>query len=101
MGRRAQAKIEKVLRILDAAQGLFRGKGLEATTTKEVSERTDIATRTLFLYAKDKTDLLLWVYGQKIGNTVAKIAQAKAAQRTTRQTRLSGSVSRSASLKRS
>lgn len=85
--RREQAKLEKELRILDAAQTLFREKGFEATTTKEVSERADIATGTLFLYAKDKTDLLLWVYSQKIGNTIAKVAQAKAAQRTTRQTK--------------
>ncbi len=85
--RREQAKLEKEQRILDAAQTLFKEKGFEATTTKEVSERADIATGTLFLYAKDKTDLLLWVYSQKIGNTIAKIAQAKAAQRTTRQTR--------------
>lgn len=85
--RREQAKLKKELRILDAAQALFKEKGFEATTTKEVSERADIATGTLFLYAKDKTDLLLWVYSQKIGGTIAKIAQAKAARSGGRQTK--------------
>lgn len=78
--RRDQAKLEKERRILGATQALFKEKGFEATTTKAVSERANIATGTLFLYAKDKTDLLLWVYSQKIGGTIAKIAQAKAAR---------------------
>lgn len=85
--RREQAKLEKERRILGAAQALFKEKGFEATTTKEVSERADIATGTLFLYAKDKTDLLLWVYSKKIGHAIAIMAQAKAALSKARQTK--------------
>ncbi len=85
--RRERAKLEKERRILDAAQELFREKGFEATTTKEVAERADIATGTLFLYAKDKNDLLLWVYSQKIAGTIEKIAQQKKGQSKPRETK--------------
>jgi AcrR family transcriptional regulator len=87
VGRREQAKFEKERRILHAAQTLFKEKGFEATTTKEVAERADIATGTLFLYAKDKNDLLLWVYSQKIARTIEKIAQQKTAQSKVRETK--------------
>lgn len=86
--RREQAKLAKERRILDAAQELFKKKGFEATTTKEVAERADIATGTLFLYAKDKNDLLLWVYSQKIAGTIEKIAHQKAGQSKARQTKI-------------
>lgn len=76
-GLRARSKREKELKILRAAEKLFKEKGYEATTTKAVSERAKIATGTLFLYVRDKVDLLLWVYGQKIAATISKIARKK------------------------
>lgn len=72
-GLREEAKRDKEARILEAAQALFKEKGFEATTTKEISERAQIATGTLFLYARNKSDLLLWVYSQKITKTIEKI----------------------------
>lgn len=78
-GLREEAKREKEIRILEAAQALFKEKGFEATTTKEISERAQIATGTLFLYAKNKNELLLWVYSQKIAKTIEKIRRARSA----------------------
>jgi len=72
-GLRERAKLDKQLKILEAAEALFREKGFEATTTREVSERAGIAAGTLFLYVKDKVELLLWVYAQKIRGTIAEI----------------------------
>lgn len=72
-GLRERAKLDKQRKILAAAEALFREKGFEATTTREVSERAGIAAGTLFLYVKDKVELLLWVYSQKIRATLTEI----------------------------
>lgn len=72
-GLRERAKLDKQQKILEAADALFREKGFEATTTREVSERAGIAAGTLFLYVKDKVELLLWVYSQKIRATLTDI----------------------------
>ncbi len=89
-GLRERAKLDKQQKILEAAETLFREKGFEATTTREVSERAGIAAGTLFLYVKDKVDLLLWVYAQKIRGTIAEIerrfvAIQKSTQRPTKE----------------
>ena len=90
-GLRERAKLDKQQKILDAAEALFREKGFEATTTREVSERAGIAAGTLFLYVKDKVELLLWVYAQKIRATIAEIekrfaALQKSTQRPAKET---------------
>lgn len=72
-GLRERAKLHKQQKILEAAEALFREKGYAATTTREVSERAGVAAGTLFLYVKDKVDLLLWVYAQKIRATISEI----------------------------
>lgn len=69
-GRRERNKQAKRLRIKEAAWELFRQKGFEATTTREVAERADIAAGTLFLYARDKRDLLLLVFHDELARTV-------------------------------
>jgi AcrR family transcriptional regulator len=60
-GRRSQQKLDKRERIKQAATVLFTTVGYEKTTTKAVAEAAEIATGTLFLYAKDKADLLFLV----------------------------------------
>jgi len=44
------------------AKQLFEQKGYEATTTREIAEAAEIATGTLFLYVKDKAELLILIY---------------------------------------
>ena len=61
-GRRERNKREKRGRILVAARELFRERGFDAVTTREICARAGIATGTLFLYAKDKRELLFWVF---------------------------------------
>ena len=60
-GARARAKLEKGERIRAAAERLFAAKGYEQTTTKQVAVAAGVATGTLFLYARDKPDLLCMV----------------------------------------
>ncbi len=61
-GVRERNKKQKLENIRLASQFLFKEKGYEATTTREVAERAGIGTGTLFLYARDKQDLLVLVY---------------------------------------
>lgn len=63
---RAAKKLDKRERIRAAAFELFIEKGYEKTTTKEVARRAGVATGTLFLYAKDKPDLLFLVIHERL-----------------------------------
>src|SRR5579864_5711311 len=61
-GKRQQNKERTKERILEAALQLFREKGLEGTTTKEISKKAGIAEGTLFNYFKTKEDLALYFF---------------------------------------
>jgi TetR/AcrR family transcriptional regulator, cholesterol catabolism regulator len=62
----AQSKRDKRERIAEAAWELFSEHGFEATTTKAIAERAGVATGTLFLYARDKDDLLCLVMHERL-----------------------------------
>jgi AcrR family transcriptional regulator len=57
-GLRARNKLDKLRRIKEAAQSLFVAKGFDDTTLREIAVRADVGLGTIFLYAKDKRDLL-------------------------------------------
>jgi AcrR family transcriptional regulator len=61
-GKRERNKEETRRSILKAALELFKKKGLEGTTTKEISKKADIAEGTLFNYFKTKEDLALYFF---------------------------------------
>lgn len=67
---RERKKRDKEARIRAAALALFRDKGYEATTTREVAERAGIAAGTLFLYVKTKEELLDFVFAGEIAAVV-------------------------------
>lgn len=69
-GRREQSKLDKRARIRDAAWELFTSVGFDRTTTKAVAARAGVASGTLFLYAKDKPDLLFLVYEERLARLV-------------------------------
>jgi AcrR family transcriptional regulator len=58
IGLRERNKREKLDRITAAARELFRAKGFDETTAREICERAGIGTGTLFLYVRDKRELL-------------------------------------------
>ena len=70
-GKRARNKERTKERILAAALELFREKGLEGTTTKEVSKKAGIAEGTLFNYFKTKEDLALYFFQKETENLIA------------------------------
>src|SRR5262245_33594539 len=57
-GLRARNKLDKLRRIKDAAQSLFVAKGFDDTTMREIAVRAGVGLGTIFLYAKNKRDLL-------------------------------------------
>ena len=59
LGRRERNKQDKLARITEAACRLIGERGIGDVTTLQVAEAADVATGTLFLYAKTKGELLL------------------------------------------
>lgn len=70
MVTRAARKEDKRARLRDAAWALFREKGFEHTTTKEIAARAGVASGTLFLYARDKADVLFLVFHERLSAAV-------------------------------
>jgi TetR/AcrR family transcriptional regulator, cholesterol catabolism regulator len=68
--KRGRQKEQKRRRLRDAAWELFRTRGYDATTTKEIAERAGVASGTLFLYARDKPDLLFLVLHERLSAAV-------------------------------
>jgi TetR/AcrR family transcriptional regulator, cholesterol catabolism regulator len=68
--KRDARKEDKRTRLRDAAWHLFKTKGYEATTTKEIAARAGVASGTLFLYARDKADLLFLVLHERLRDAV-------------------------------
>ncbi len=61
-GIRERNKRAKLDRITRAATELFTDQGFEATTGRQICQRAGIGTGTLFLYVKDKRELLSLIF---------------------------------------
>ncbi|MGY8631960.1 helix-turn-helix domain-containing protein [Bradyrhizobium sp. 14AA] len=57
-GRRELNKEDKLRRIMGAARTLFVTRGYDETSTREIARVAGVAQATLFLYARNKRDLL-------------------------------------------
>lgn len=57
-GLRARNKLDKLRRIKQAAESLFIAKGFDDATMREIAVRAGVGLGTIFLYAKNKRDLL-------------------------------------------
>jgi AcrR family transcriptional regulator len=72
VGRRERNKEEKLERILAAATELFAVRGVDEVTTQQIADAADIGTGTLFLYAKNKGELLLMVQNTHYADALAE-----------------------------
>jgi TetR/AcrR family transcriptional regulator len=72
VGRRERNKQEKLDRITAAASELFAEYGVDEVTTQQIAEKADIGTGTLFLYAKNKGELLLLVQNSTYAEALAE-----------------------------
>jgi len=80
-GRRERNKREKRARIERAARAEFAKRGFEAATLRAIAARARVATGTLFLYARDKRELLFLVFQDEARRIFAE-ARAAAGPRT-------------------
>src|SRR5215831_3828920 len=80
-GLRERNKREKLARIRAAARTLFRKHGFESTTAREICERAGIGVGTLFLYVRDKRELLFLTFEEDARRIFAE-ARAAAARET-------------------
>ena len=69
-GLRAKNKADKEARILEAAWALFAEQGYEAATVREIAQRAGVAQGTVFVYAKDKADLLAMLFADRLSAVV-------------------------------
>jgi TetR/AcrR family transcriptional regulator, cholesterol catabolism regulator len=80
-GLRERNKREKLARIRAAARALFAKRGFEATTAREICERAGIGTGTLFLYVRDKRELLFLTFEEDARRVFAEGSAAAAKER--------------------
>jgi AcrR family transcriptional regulator len=73
-GLRERGKSAKQRRIKEAAKAVFSEVGYDAATTREIARRAGVSIGTLFVYAKDKRDLLFLVINDEL-NPVADLAR--------------------------
>ncbi|MBJ2258918.1 hypothetical protein B7H20_29205 [Pseudomonas aeruginosa] len=66
LGLREKHKLDKLKRIRTAARTLFLEKGFDGATTRKVAEMAGVSHATVFLYAKDKRDLLFLVFNDDL-----------------------------------
>ncbi len=66
LGLREKHKLDKLKRIRSAARTLFLEKGFDGATTRKVAEMAGVSHATVFLYAKDKRDLLFLVFNDDL-----------------------------------
>lgn len=71
-GRREANKRDKLLRIRRAARKVFLEKGYEDATLREIADSANVAFGTLFLYAKNKQDLLLLLFDEELPGATSR-----------------------------
>jgi AcrR family transcriptional regulator len=80
-GLRERRKSERRRRVLEAAREVFLEHGYEHATTREIATRAGVAVGTVFVYARDKRDLLMTIVNDDLeALTEASIAKLDPAQ---------------------
>jgi AcrR family transcriptional regulator len=69
--RRENGKLDKRRRINEAARAVFTEFGYTGASMREIARRAGVATGTLFLYAPDKRNLLLWIVNDDLARITA------------------------------
>jgi TetR/AcrR family transcriptional regulator, fatty acid metabolism regulator protein len=67
---------DKRARIIDAAVAVFAEKGFHAARVSDVAKRAGVADGTIYLYFKNKEDLLLSLFEDKMAGLIADLDAA-------------------------
>jgi AcrR family transcriptional regulator len=76
LGLRERGKRDKRRRIEHAAYDVFREHGYDGATMREIANRADVALGTLFVYARDKRDLLILCFNSELDRLAGAAANA-------------------------
>lgn len=77
LGRRERRRLEVRDRIIETAALLFESKGYEATTVKDIAERSDIAHGTFFNHFPTKLELLQELSDRALQNLYENIEEVR------------------------
>ncbi len=72
LGLRERGKRDRLRRLHQAAAEVFRTRGYDAATTREIAQLADVSVGTLFVYAKDKRDLLFLVINDDLDEVLRR-----------------------------
>lgn len=78
--KRGRHKAEFRREILDAARELFVNVGYEIFSMRRLAEKIDYSPTTIYLYFKDKDDLLLAICEDVAGQFLTKLSQIRSLQ---------------------
>lgn len=73
-------KPEKRSKILKAAVQVFARKGFYNATVAEIAERASVAAGTIYLYFKNKDEILISIFEEEMANFIAQVNRAIAAE---------------------
>src|SRR5947209_14475124 len=76
--RRAREKQELRQEILDAARDLFVGEGFENVSMRKVAEKIEYSPTTIYLYFRDKADLLDCICEETFARLLRKLTSLEA-----------------------
>ena len=65
-GLRERGKLERLRRIKEAAFEVFRTEGYAGASTRQIAQIAEVSIGTIFVYAKDKRDLLFLVLNEDL-----------------------------------
>jgi AcrR family transcriptional regulator len=85
LSRRERKKEETRRRIFEAAIGLFRTKGFEATTVDEITEKADVGRGTFFNYFPKKDSVLAYLSEERLAIAEENAGELLAEPTSTRQ----------------
>ena len=73
-GLRAKHKIDRNLRIVEAASGLFRKAGYEGARIEEIAAKAEVSVGTIYNYYRNKGDILVAIVSMEV-NEVLRAGQ--------------------------
>ena len=73
--RRAREKTELRQDILDAAREIFVAEGYDALTMRGVARRIEYSPTTIYLYFKDKSELIQAICDESFGKLIARLEE--------------------------
>lgn len=75
-GRTSRQRSDKRVRIVDAAVGVFAEKGYRSARISDIARRAGVADGTIYLYFRNKEDLLLTIFEEKMDGILTGLRAA-------------------------